>query len=248
MFSRAALSVKIAAMKHFLLLLLPLALCALSVPSEAAAASPGPSDGGYAVINARDVGFFEQPDENTLLFLLPYTYYVRVCGTEGDFTAVEYAADRAPYAALTGYCRTDELTFVDYVPRVPYLEQAMEITYSVQDNGGAGTSSLLTVKKQAAFYGHRYLNGQLYCYVLCDGEFGRVAAERLPDYPLNTEYEDYLASLPPEQANGAENGEGGLSAAAIVAICVGCVAVVAIAVFVARGKRPPAYDPERAEF
>ncbi len=238
-------------MKRFLFFLLPVAfalmMTAAAAPASVAAAEGEPPTDGYAVINTRTAVFYESPDENTPLFILPYTYYVRVCGAEGEFTAVEYAADRAPYRTVTGFCLTEQLTFVDYTPRTPFLEQTVEITYSAPDSGGAGSSSLLTVKKQAAFYGHRYINGQLYYYVLCDGEFGRIAADKLPDYPANTEYEEYLASLPPEEQTGA-GADGGLSPAAIAAICVGCAGAVAIAVLVARGKRTRTYDPERAEF
>lgn len=230
----------IAAMKKFLFVLLPMmVLCALpfafarpAVPRSASAET----DGQYAAVNKSNVFFYEYPDESAPLFVLPYTYFVRILGREGDFLHVKYAA-------AEGYCLASEVVTVNFAPHVPFLEKTVDFVYTLDDPGRAGDEDLLTVTRTYDYYGHLYENGCLYYCVLADGELRRVPAERLLDYELSTEYADYVAATAE-----AERTSGGLSAAAIVGICVASVAAVGVAALVARGKRPPAYDPDRAEF
>lgn len=243
MLSRARRAAMIAAMKRLLFLLAPLALFLSALPLPAARASAATYD-RYAVIYKQNVALFEQPDESTALFVLPYTYFVRILGADGAFTRVEYGSERAPYTAVTGYCRTDDLTPVSFVPQQPYLEYAYRAVFTREDPGGAGSPELVTYTKEAAYYGEVQKNGCLYYYVFCDGKFLLSPEKSSLDYTLNTEYKDYLANVPAAVAGGAD----GLSAGAIAGICVACVAAVAVAVFVAHGKRAPSYDPGRAEF
>ncbi len=243
MLSRAPPFAMITAMKKLLFVLLPmLVLCALvftfaPLPEAGVVSADGADGAGqYAAVNKNNVYFYGQPDESAPLFVLPYTYFVRILAREGEFVRVQYAA-------AEGYCRASDVVAVSFVPHVPFLEKTVDFVYTLDDPGKAGAEELLSVTRTYDYYGHIYENGCLYYCVLADGDLKRIPAKKLLDYELNTEYSDYVAALP-----AAAEEEGGLSAAAIVGICVGCVAAVGVAVLVARGKRPPAYDPDKAEF
>ncbi len=249
MLSRAARSVKIAAMKRSFLLLAPfvlLALCSLLLfPAQSlASAAAENGENGYAAVVRRDAALLSEPDGDPL-FVLPYTYFVRILGKEGGYYRVRYAEDRRPYQAVEGYCAEDGLAPVPFLPQTPYLERSVEFVYAIDDPGGAADRELLSVTRTFPYYGYLYDNGCLYYCVLDGGTLKRIPADGPLDYEENGEYADYVASLP---AGGEEEDEGGLSAAAIAGICVACAAAVGVAALAARGKRPPAADPERAEF
>lgn len=194
----------------------------------------------YAVADSEAVWFYGDETETSKLFLVPYTYYVRVLAVGDPFSTVEYLTDDAPYRKVFGYCKTDALTFVDFVPARPYLRREIEVRYDRPTAGELG-GPFDSTEKTFVFYGYRYEGAQLYYYVLCDGTFGYLAMDDTLDFPLNT---DYLEAVDGSHAEAAP--AGGLSPAAIALICVGCAAAVAIAAFVLRGKKksPPSTESD----
>ena len=214
----------IAAMKHFLCLLAALfsGLAAL-LPLPAV---PARADGAeqYAVAAREDVWFYAAENEESGLFLLPYTYYV-----------VQYLDDVAPYRAITGFCKTDALTFVDFVPARPYLRREISVTYSVAGEGRMGGGAFDKIEKRFVYYGTSFSGTARFFYVYADGVFDYVPATQDILFELNT---DYLKPVSGTQ----EPSEGAPSSAPspvqIAVICAAVFALVAIAVFVLRGKRP----------
>ena len=205
----------------FVILLLP------ATPMTAHAESAS-----YAVAASNDVWFYSKPDEESGLFVLPYTYYVHVMAMGEDFCAVEYLEDSAPYQKLKGYCKTDALTFVDFVPARPYLRLEIPLTYVIDgDFPALGGSDLSTMKVAAVYYGTKTFDGTLALYVYANGVFGYVPARAEPEYEHNT---DYLTAAPAEPS-AAVKGTG-LSAGHIVAIVLACVVSVVISALLLRGK------------
>ena len=196
----------------------------------------------YAVADSRDVWFYSSRSEESKLFLLPYTYYVRVVEQGTEYCAVEYLVDEAPFRKLTGYCKTDKLTFVDFVPVRPYLFREVTLTYSLNDNSSVlGSGNFNTVQRTFVYYGLRYSGDRLFYYVLSDGVFDYVTAREEPEYELNT---DYLVPAAPEEPDPEPDPARGLTGVQIAMICIGCVALVAVAVFLLRGKPSPASELE----
>lgn len=188
----------------------------------------------YAVAVTADVWFYAEENEESKLFCLPRTYYVKVLSKGGDFCAVEYLRDNPPYKKIRGYCRTNSLTFVDFVPERPYLYREITVQY-VLPGASLGNGSFSGYECDFVYYGTRYDAGQLYFYVCRDSTFDYIPAEEELTFDLNTDY------LPAEDA--ATKGSS-LSVVEIVVICLASAAVVVIAVFVARGRKPV---PERSD-
>lgn len=191
----------------------------------------------YAAAVEADVWFYASENENARVFLLPATYYVKVISEGETYTRVEYLTDDAPYQKISGYCRTEDLLFVDYIPVRPYLKKEVTLSYTLPQTGGLGSGSFSTVEKTFVYYGHRYEGDALYYYVLSGDTFDYIPAEKELEYEKNTDCLDYLAA---KSASGeAEGGQGGMNASTILVICIACAAAIAIAVLVVRGKRAP---------
>lgn len=223
-----------------LLLLLPL-LAALLFPAPPRPVSA--TDGRYAVC-VQDVWFYAGENEEEKLFLVPDTYYVRVLEEGEIYSTVEYLTDDPPYKKLLGYCRTDQLLFVDFIPVRPYLRKQITVSYTLPGSGSLD-DAFSTVERTFVYYGDRYENGQLYLYVLLDGTFGYIPASAPPEYEHNT---DYLTSTSGDGDEGTEppSADEGIGATQIVVICLACAAAVAIAIILMRGKQKP--GGEQQEF
>jgi len=233
----------IAFMKRFisyLFIVFCVALAAVCVPSASVTAR---AEGArYAVAAERNVWFYSDESEGSGLFVLPYTYYVKVISEGELFCAVEYLYDSQPYKKLRGYCKKSALTFVDFVPVRPYLLREVTVSYTLpNDYGALGNGNFGTVERTFVYYGHRYEQDRLYFYVARDGVFDYIPAEAELDYELNVDY------LPPPEENKPE-ASGGLGAVQVAVICAVCAAAVAIAVLVMRGKRPSAESHEVSDF
>lgn len=237
------LSVMIVAMKRFQLifavwLVLALNLSLFLSPARATLSARAES-AAYAVAENADVWFYAEENEETRLFCIPRTYYVRILSRGEKFSLCEYLRDSAPYKKIVGYCLTDSLTFVDFVPQRPFLYREVTVEY-VLPGASIGGGKFSGLKETFVYYGNRYENGQLYFYVGKDGEFDYIPASEELVYELNSDY------LPEPEAPAAGSNNGGLSAVQIVLITLSAVAVLVIAVFVAHGKKsapPENFEP-----
>lgn len=193
----------------------------------------------YAVADARNVWFYAEPDEESGLFILPYTYYVLVLAEGTAFCAVRYLDDAAPYKSVTGYCKTEELTFVDFIPERPWLRKQITATYSLAGTAGValGNGSFNTVEKTFLYYGTSYSGTARFYYVLCDGVFDYIPAAEEIAYDLNVDYLTVPAAPPAEEPSEERSSPSALQ---IAVVCITVAAVCAVAAFVLRGKKAPA--------
>lgn len=192
----------------------------------------------YAVAAQTDVWFYAAENEDSGLFVLPYTYYVRVLRRGTAYTYVQYLVDEAPYKAVTGFCRTDKLTFVDFVPARPYLKRELTATYRIENPAGStlGNGAFDKVERTFAFYGESFAGTARFYYVYADGVFGYIPATQDVLYELN---DDYLASAAPSPAETQPSAEPALTGVRIAVFAVVGVTLLVVAVFVLRGKKAP---------
>ncbi len=194
----------------------------------------------YAVAESSEVWFYKSENENDKLFCIPRTYYVKVLSRGERFSLCEYLRDATPYKKVVGYCLTDSLTFVDFVPQRPFLYREVTVEY-VLPGASLGNGSFAGLKETFVYYGTRYEDGQLYFYVGKDGAFDYIPADEEISFELNS---DYLPD--PETPAKDSSLSGGLSAVQIVLITLAAVAVLVVAVFVAHGKKsapPENFEP-----
>ena len=233
------------------LLLLFLSACCLP-PSACAARAEEDESGSdsiplYAVAAERGVWFYSEADDRSGLFILPYTYYVRVIAPGDPFCLVEYMDDSyAP--VLTGYCLKSDLTFVDFLPARPYLKLQLTVVYSLPDAPAvAGDDFFLTTEVSYIYYGDYSVGSATYRYVCRDGKFGYIPAQDEIVYDLNTDYLTSASGGDPAQPQ-PDAGTPVLSGMQIFLLCAGCASVVAVSAFVLRGKRTSVPPRDEGDF
>lgn len=223
----------ISAMKRFLPLLAAL-LLGLSFFSRPPSAAAYAAEGRFAVAAREDVWFYAAEDEESGLFLVPYTYYVRVLREGTLYTAVQYLDDAAPYRAVTGFCKTEMLTFVDFIPERPFLKKEITLTYTLDAENAMGKGAFDKIERTFLYYGTSYAGTARYFYVYSDGVFDYVPAMQDIVYEHNTDYLEPVSGEPEKPP--AESASP--SALQIAAICAAVLVPAAIAFFVLRGKKP----------
>ena len=211
---------------------LPFALAPGFAPALAAETADG-----YARVLREDVYLYAEPQEESGLFILPRTYFVKITGEAGDYYRVEYltGTDAAP---VRGYCRTGDVEPVDYIPEAPFLLYETEVTFTAGD-AGLPADFITEYTVPAAFYGTFYYGSSVYYYVCLDGKFGYVPANSCPplDYPENTEHTAQETPDPPRE------GAGNANAVNIVLICALSVAALGAVYFLFRPAKPASARP-----
>ncbi len=227
--------------------LLPcLAILFLLLPSPPARTAHGEEEPRYAVAATADVWFYAAENEESGLFLLPYTYYVRVIREGVLYSAVQYLDDVAPYKSVRGFCKTEDLTFVDFIPERPYLRREIKLTYTLGSGNGMGGGAFDTVERTFVYYGTSYAGTARYYYVFADGVFDYVPATQEIFFDLNTDYlQSSAEELPPEETPEETPAPDALK---IAIICAAAAAAVLVAVFVLHGKKPAPLPQEVSEF
>lgn len=142
----------------------------------------------YACVTEDNTYFYSSADEESGLFILPTTYYVKIISKSDDYCFVQYLEDVADYKAVYGYCKTDSLTDVDFTPARPYLYYTYSATYTVEGSYASEEGNFSTFTCECIYYGD-YKNGTTtYRYVCINGEFGYIPKTCEITYPLNTDY------------------------------------------------------------
>ncbi len=191
-----------------------------------------------------DTFFYSAADERRGLFLLPKSYYVRLIEYRNDFCKIEYGKDDSGAKRLVGYAKTEQLTFVDYVPVRPYLYYVFDVRYTIDGAEGNGSPFLNEITMSCVYYGDYLIGSETYCYVLREDEFGYIPKPTSLTYEENTEYADYLAAQTPkedvtteEQSPTTETS----SPAQIAILIIICLLVPILAALVLKPSRRPQY-------
>ncbi len=201
----------------------------------------------YACIVEDGAYFYAGKDTNRGLFLLPQTYYVKVLSIDEDFCKIEYSYDSEHTQKLIGYAKTDDLTYVDYIPNNPYLTHLFEVSYIIEDSQNAGEDFLDKITVTCAYYGDYIIGSKRYCYVLRDGSFGYIPKPDSLVYEKNGEYADYLSSKQQPQDSApspAQPQENKNSPAQIAILIVLCLLVPALATLIVKPPKKPPYEEE----
>lgn len=232
-------------MKKFILsALLPFLyfICAALLPAARPAAKA--EEASYACIRSEDVYLYSEENDKSGLFILPYSYYVKVLSAGVRYAYVEYLSDGPNTRKLTGYCKTSDLTFVDYTPVRPYLYYTFDVTYYIEDASPIlqDESFLSSITVTCAYYGEYRVGSKTYCYVLREDTFGYIPKPAEINYELNTEYEDHIEE-PTVDVGNFGNGET-MSPAQIAVLILLCILVPVIAALILRPPKRPPYESD----
>lgn len=206
-----------------------------------------PLPGSYACILSDSTFFYSSADGRRGVFLLPKTYYVRLLEYGMEFCKIEYLSDEGEYKKLTGYARTAELTFVDYVPRLPYLYYTFDLSYRIGNSELNDSSFLTEITVNCVYYGDFLIGSEAYCYVRRGDTFGYVPKPITLSYTSNTEYADYLAaqallSAPDDETDSQETMDKNTSPVQIAILVVVCLLVPLLAALILKPPKRPFYE------
>ena len=202
-----------------------------------------PIAGEYACILQDKTFFYAVPEEKRGVFLLPKTYYVQLVEYGEAFCKIDYLTDGEHVKKLTGYARTEELTFVDYVPQRPYLHYVFDVKYKIDETETSDSTFLTQLTVTCAYYGDYVVGSQTYCYVLRGEEFGYIPKPETLQYEENTEYADLLQQQDETQSTApneeSPEGNGSFSTLQILLLVGLCILAPIVAAFILKPKPEP---------
>ena len=199
---------------------------------------------GYACIRSNSVYLYTEENDQSGLFILPYSYYVKVLSEDSAYAFVEYLSDGPSTRKITGYCKLSDLTFVDYIPLRPYLYHTFSVKYTIEDAPVGDDGFLSTMTVTCAYYGDYKVGSKSYCYVLMNDKFGYIPRPKTFSYEINDEYDNHQTAPPAGNFNSSETESGGASAAQIAVIVLLCLLIPIIAALILRPNKKTPLDPE----
>ncbi|MBO5926125.1 MAG: hypothetical protein J6Q38_01015 [Clostridia bacterium] len=127
------------------------------------------------------------------IFLVPYSYYVKVEGVNGNVVRVSYGDDDGKYPVIMGYSKLEELTQVDYVPLSPF--SVLKVSSNLSDvlfNDSNLTKAYFNVPENTfmVYYGDFISeNGNEIAYVYCSNKLGYFDKASLNPFtvPVNSD-------------------------------------------------------------
>ena len=234
-------------MKKFIIAaILPLLyfLFPLFAPISTSAQSVTAPQSGYACVLTNSAYFYASRDENRGLFLLPESYFVKVLSVDGEYCRIEYLYDDTYAKKLTGYAKTNDLTFVDYTPQTPYLYHIFEVRYTIDDDFFENDDFLSQITVTCTYYGDYKIGSKTYCYVLRGDSFGYIPKPETLVYERNLEYEEHLVTEPPAEEFPPNHTDTGMPPAQIALLIAICLLVPTLAALVLKPPKRPPYDTE----
>lgn len=158
--------------RRFALLLCVAAIFTVCVPTQKVYAdSPA-----YVRVREKNVYFYSAPNEDSVLFALVPTYYLRVLGVEGEYYRVELLEESVYFSKLLGYVRIDSVEEINESPLTPlYPTEVISITSSsarVYAQPSTSATSLITATngQRMGYYG-KIISGGVEWYYVCYGEY-----------------------------------------------------------------------------
>ncbi len=221
-----------------------LALFLFCLPIRTAAAQ---ETAAYARITQPNVYFYENADENSGLFILPETYFVKVTGETQEYYAAEYLSDTPGRTPLRGYCRKADVELVDYIPETPFLVYDTQVTFR-SSSDDLPDEFIVEYKVSAAFYGTFSYGSSTCCFVELDGRFGYVPASSCAPlaYPPNTEHSE-TTSTDTDPGSPAPQSASALNVVLISALSVAALGAVYF-LFRPSKKQPRPLDEDAEDF
>ena len=204
----------------------------------------------YGRVIENDVGFYKDANCTSLLFYLPYTYYVKIAEKGPAESRAELFSGDYSTPAIDGFVHTDDLYYADEYPETPYCEMTLRTAVACGFYADSGAKDLIRhifENRTLKYYGYAYDGDGNYVYFVdYNGELGYVKEESLVPFEF-TPHPNPLPKPaepePPEDEKPAGNGaSAGLKIAVIVAIVLAVAVIIAFSVRPARHKYGDDYD------
>lgn len=204
---------------------------------------------GYLRVITEDTPFYKYANEENCLFYLPYTYYVKVLGEEGEMTHVECFGESL--AAIDGYVPTHLLFDDDLSVSSPYVDITLTTSTSAVLYSDISTSTPIQYvfpERQMRYYGSYPSGNETLYYVSYNGRLGYVKESEVYPFEISNhpnelsfikEEEDVEVSAPevaPDLDQTQPQTNDFFSLKVIIIVCLLFAGIVAL--FVALKQKP----------
>ena len=226
-------------MKKFICLITVIALISpiIAIPNRAFA------DTNYMRVITEDTPFYKNATDALPLFILPYTYYVNVLGSDENFHHVEIIGDGI--AALDGYVPKGALFDDGLNVSSPYVFITLttaDTAVLYQDQNLTHSIQYIFPERQMQYYGS-YKSGQETLYFVCyNNRLGYVKESTVYPFSVNTHpneltfIEKNEPPVPEEIPLETEEPEDYFSIKVIILVCL--IFAGLLALFVALKQKP----------
>lgn len=193
----------------------------------------------YLRVLSENVYLYENADFTEKIFIIPYSYYVKVEGEFGEAVKVSYGEQNGEYPTVKGYVKKDEVKEVDYIPTLPFA--VTKVSTNFQDVL-FGDNTLLrayfNVPKNSVLYlyGDISVKEKPYVYVYAENKLGYLDKESLNSYFIKLNPDKIESEETYEEPTETENQKQKfttsklsyetLQVVIIVGISVVCISVV----------------------
>jgi len=214
-------------MKKLLVVFILLSLITF-FPSSLNMASASTLRGSYLRVIDDKTPFYRSPYDTSPLFYLPYTYYVKVLGTEQGYLHVEcYGNQTTPL--IDGYV-PESLLFDDGLSVVnPYLSLSVWTTTTTplySDSSLTNRIQYLFKDRALSYYGQFEHNGRIIYYVGYNDKLGYVEESYLMPFDINNhpnELTFLIPENPPSQENKEENPQSSDMTFTLKIVIIACL-------------------------
>lgn len=199
----------------------------------------------YARIINHSTPFYKTEGDETPLFYLPYTYYVKVLNKGQEFTHVQIHGENG-VTGLDGYVPTNLLFYDDLEVSTPYLSLSITtcgtaILYQDQDLGTQ--SQYIFAQRKMWYYGYlETAKGMLY-FVSYNGALGYVEEKNILPFSIDNHPNELTFIVEPEKEQESENSSTEnksdtdlFSLKTVIIVCLLFAGLIAL--FIALGKKP----------
>lgn len=162
--------------------------------------------GEYARVITEDTPFYVNLIDDTPLFYLPYTYYVKIISYADGFYHVS-CYDSVGLTALDGYVPKDYLFFEEVDVPSPYVDLKLTTNDTAVLYSDCNLSSPLLYLfpgRQLTYYGRLNLDGETLLFVGYNDKLGYVKEQNVLPF-LIPNHPNPLTFLPEEKPNQSSN-------------------------------------------
>lgn len=155
------------------------------------------SQNTYARILTKNAIVYQDVNLIEPLFVVPYTYYVKIEEELGSITKVSYGDENLNYPKIIGYIESESLTIVDYIPTNPYyVIKVSTDTQEILFNDIEQKNPYFNVPKNEVMYylGEIEFQDNVLCYVYYSKKLGYLDKTCLNPFTI-TENQDKLPNL-----------------------------------------------------
>ena len=165
----------------------------------------------YMRVLSNDVYIYSDASLLNKLFIIPYSYYVKIESINGNVARVTYGDEGQKYPLIMGYMNIEDLTITNLTPLNPYAP--MKVSTKLSDvlfNDSLLANAYFNVPENTfmIYYGNFLMeNGSKIAYVYCNNKLGYFDESALNPFTIPLNQDPIPSTTTPPLGENEENNE-----------------------------------------